>query len=104
MNDFEMAKRDAADAAANSDQLAQIFALLQAQQLVQQQPPAPAPTLPPSNGSTAKWVAIGLGVGVGAPVFLIAFAMAAIATAITAVGLTICVLVLRAMWRDIKSK
>ncbi|MEV1087997.1 hypothetical protein [Streptomyces microflavus] len=100
MSDFEKAKRDAADAAANSDQLAEIVALLKAQQVVQQQPPATAPATPQSTGGAAKWI----GIGVGGSIFLVAFALAAVATAITAVGLTICVLVLRGMWQDIKPK
>lgn len=104
MSDFDQAKRDAADAAANSDQLAQIVALLKAQQLLPQQPPALAPAAPSSSGGTAKWIAIGLGVGVGAPIFLVAFALSAIAVGITAVALTICLLVLRAMWQDLKPK
>lgn len=100
MSNFDEAKRDAADAAANSDQLAEIVALLKAQQLVQQQPQPPAPTTPQSTGGAAKWI----GIGIGGSIFLIAFALSAVAVAITAVALTICLLVLRAMWQDIKPK
>lgn len=97
MSDFEMAKRDAADAAANSDQLAQIVALLQAQQLIQAQPPAAPPAVRPP-GSAVKWI----GVGVGGSVFLLAFALSAVALAISAVALTVCVLVLRSVWQDVR--
>ncbi|MFH9293863.1 hypothetical protein [Streptomyces sp. NPDC017520] len=100
MNDFEKAAKDAVDAAANSEQLALIAAVLQAQQLTQQQPAAPAPAAPQSSGGAAKWI----GIGIGGSIFLVAFALSAIAVAITAVALTICLLVLRAMWQDIKPK
>ncbi|MEU3204269.1 hypothetical protein ABZ702_10365 [Streptomyces cyaneofuscatus] len=99
MSSFDEAKREAADAAANSDQLAEIVALLKAQQLTQQ-PQPPAPTTPQSTGGAAKWI----GIGIGGSIFLVAFAVSAVAVAITAVALTICLLVLRAMWQDIKPK
>ncbi|MFF0076564.1 hypothetical protein [Streptomyces sp. NPDC005494] len=96
MSDLENAAREAVDAAHNSEQLALITALLQAQQLTQQHtcqhPPAAR-----SSGSAAKWV----GIGVGGSVFLLAVAVSAIAVAISAVALTICVLVLRSVWQDI---
>ncbi|MFJ1788356.1 hypothetical protein ACIOML_29130 [Streptomyces anulatus] len=101
MSDFEKAAKDAVDAAANSEQLALIAAVLQAQQLTQQ-PPAPAPAAPPSSGNTVKWLAIGGGIAVGAPFFLIAFALSAMAVAISAVAVTICVLVLRSVWQEIQ--
>ncbi|MEU1772636.1 hypothetical protein ABZ501_06465 [Streptomyces sp. NPDC019922] len=99
MSDFEKAARDATDAAANSEQVALILALLQAQQLTQQPvtPPAPAPA-PRASGGTAKWV----GIGAGGSVFLLALAVSAVAVAISAVALTICVLVLRSVWQDIR--
>ncbi|MEV3846908.1 hypothetical protein AB0J30_08960 [Streptomyces microflavus] len=100
MSSFDDAKRDAADAAVNSDQLAQIVALLKAQQVVQQQPPAPAPTAPHRSGGAAKWI----GIGVGGSIFLITVALSAIAVAISVTGLTICVLVLRSVWQDLKPK
>ncbi|MEU0977998.1 hypothetical protein ABZ488_02145 [Streptomyces griseus] len=100
MSDFDQAKRDAADAAANSDQLAQIAALLRAQQLTPQQSSAPVPAVPSPGGGAAKWI----GIGIGGSIFLVAFALSAIAVAITAVALTFCLLLLRAMWQDIKPK
>ncbi|MFD9211608.1 hypothetical protein ACFVY9_00530 [Streptomyces sp. NPDC059544] len=98
MSDLEKAARDAVDAQANTEHLALVMALLQAQQLTQQtQTPAcqHAPAQQPSGGA-AKWV----GIGVGASVFLISVAVSAVAVAISAVALTICVLVLRGMWAD----
>lgn len=94
MTDLEKAAREAVDAAANSEQLALIKAVLQAQQLTQQ-PAAPAP-VQQSPGSAGKWI----GIGIGGSVFLLTVAVSAVAVAISAVALTICVLVLRSMWRD----
>ena len=92
------AARDAVEAAHNSEQLALIAAVLQAQQLVQRQaPPAPLQSAP-SGGGAAKWV----GIGVGASVLLLTVAISAVAVAISAVALTICVLVLRGLWADMK--
>ncbi|MFD8471902.1 hypothetical protein ACFV2E_07560 [Streptomyces globisporus] len=98
MSDFEKAAKDAVEAAANSQQLALIAAVLQAQQLTQQ-PPAPAPAAP-SSGSAAKWI----GIGIGGSVFLLTVAVAAVAVAISIAGLTICILVLRSVWQDVKPK
>ncbi|MEV6398143.1 hypothetical protein AB0M39_25795 [Streptomyces sp. NPDC051907] len=96
MTDIEKAAREAVDAADDSQQLALIAAVIQAQQLAQQQtcqhPPAPVP----QSGSAAKWI----GIGVGGSIFLITVAVSAVAVAISAVALTICVLVLRGMWQD----
>ncbi|AVZ72967.1 hypothetical protein SLUN_12960 [Streptomyces lunaelactis] len=98
MSDIEKAARDAVEAAANSENLRLVAALLQAQQVTQQaQPPAcqHAP-VQQSSGGAAKWV----GIGVGGSIFLLTVAVSAVAVAISAVSLTICVLVLRSMWRD----
>ncbi|EGE43172.1 hypothetical protein GTY83_19055 [Streptomyces sp. SID4928] len=103
MSDFEKAAKDAVDAAANSEQLALIAAVLQAQQLTQQ-PPAPAPAAAPSSGNTAKWVGIGAAVMVGGPLFLLAFTAAALGIATLALSVAILALVLRSIWQDIKPK
>ncbi|RPK93789.1 hypothetical protein [Streptomyces sp. ADI98-10] len=98
MSDLEKAARDAVDAQANSEQVALILAVLQAQQLNQpQQPPVPPPAVRPA-GSAAKWI----GIGMGGSVFLVAFALSAVAVAISAVALTVCVLVLRSVWQDVR--
>lgn len=97
MSDIEKAARDAVEAAHNSEQLALIAAVLQAQQLTQQQtcqhPPAPV-----QQGGNGKWIAI----GVAAPFLLITLAISVMAAAISAVALTICVLVLRGLWVDMQ--
>ncbi|MFD7968596.1 hypothetical protein [Streptomyces clavifer] len=99
MSNLDKASQDAIDAAANSEQVALILAVLQAQQLAQQPvtPPAPAPAPQPS-GSAAKWLAI----GAGGSALLLAVAVSAIAVAISAVALTVCLLVLRSVWQDIR--
>lgn len=98
MSDIEKAAREAVEAAANSEQLALITAVLKAQQiaqLAQQQPAAPAPVQRQSGGA-AKWV----GIGVGGSIFLLTVAVSAVAVAISAVCLTACLIILRSMWRD----
>ncbi|MFJ6438165.1 hypothetical protein [Streptomyces sp. NPDC091416] len=101
MSDLNKASQDAVDAAANSEQVALILAVLQAQQLAQQQ--APGCQHPPAGrdaGGVAKWLAI----GVGGSVLLLAVAVSAVAVAISAVALTVCVLVLRSVWQDVRRK
>lgn len=97
MSDREKAARDAVDAAANTEQLALVMAVLQAQQLTQQ-PPAPPASVVRTSGGAAKWV----GIGIGGSVFLLTVAVSAIAVAISAVALTVCLLVLRSVWQDIR--
>lgn len=99
MSDLEKAAKDAVDAAANSEQLALIAAVLQAQQLTKQlSVPANEEPSARSSGSAAKWI----GIGVGGSIFLLTVAVSAVAVAISAVALTICVLVLRSIWKDIQ--
>jgi hypothetical protein len=97
MSDIEKAAREAVDAASNSEHLAIVMAVLQAQQITQQtQRPCQHAPVQKSSGGAVKWV----GIGVGGSVFLLTVAVSAVAVAISAVALTICVLVLRSMWRD----
>lgn len=105
MSELEKAAREAVDAAHNSEQLALITAVLQAQQLTQQATPPMTSSVNAekacsghSSGNAAKWV----GIGVGASIFLVTVAVSAVAVAISAVALTICVLVLRGMWTDMR--
>ncbi|MEV3847899.1 hypothetical protein AB0J30_14025 [Streptomyces microflavus] len=104
MSDFEKAAKDAVDAAANTEQLALIAAVLQAQKLTQQQPLAPAPAATSSSGTNAKWIGIGAAVVVGGPLFLLAFTAAALGIAAVALSVAILALVLRSVWQDIKPK
>lgn len=95
---LEKAARDAVDAASNTEHLALVMAVLQAQQITKQtQPPAcqhaPVQRQP---GGAAKWV----GIGIGGSVLMISFALSAMAVAIAAVSVTACLIVLRSMWRD----
>ncbi|MFJ2707831.1 hypothetical protein ACIO3R_32225 [Streptomyces sp. NPDC087428] len=99
MSDLEKAAQDAINAAANSEQLALITAVLKAQQLAQQPVTPPAPVAA-SPGGAAKWI----GIGIGGSALLLAVAVSAIAIAISAVALTVCVLVLRSVWQDVRRK
>lgn len=98
MSDIEKAAKDAVDAAANSEHLALIAAVLQAQQLTQQaqQPSVPANERQP--GGAAKWI----GIGIGGSIFLVTIAVSAVAVAISAVALTACLLILRSIWTDVR--
>ncbi|MFG2870989.1 hypothetical protein [Streptomyces sp. NPDC048338] len=92
MSDIERAARDAVEAQANSEQLALVMAILQAQQVTQPvQQPAPV-----QQQNTGKWIAL----GVAAPFLAVTLAISVMAFAISAVALTICVLVLRGLWAD----
>jgi len=97
MSDIERAAREAVEAQANSEQVAMVLAILQAQQLTQQQtcqhPPAPV-----QSPNTGKWVAI----GVAGPFLAVTLAISVMAFAISVVALTICVLVLRGLWVDMQ--
>lgn len=91
------AARDAVDAAANTQQVATILAILQAQQLTQNaQPHACQHHAPKQEFNAKKWIVIG---GVGC-VCAFAFALASIAIAIGATCATGCLIVLRSMWRQ----
>jgi len=100
VSDVEKAARDAVEAQDNSQQVAMVLAILQAQQITQQQaqPVQPAPVQQSSN--VAKWVGLGIGGALALTPLAMAAAMFAIAVGISAVALTICVLVLRGMWTD----
>lgn len=95
--DIEKAARDAVDAAANSEQLQLIAAVLQAQQLAQQQPAAPAPVVQRPYGA---YIGVGI-VGIAAVTALgFVAAVLAVALSIGAVSLTICTVILRSVWAD----
>ncbi|MEU8528504.1 hypothetical protein AB0C77_23395 [Streptomyces sp. NPDC048629] len=95
MSDIEKAARDAVEAAQNTEHVALVLAVLQAQQIVQQQSPPPAPA-PLQQQNTGKWIAL----GIAAPFLAVTLAISAVAFAIAVVALTICVLVLRGLWAD----
>lgn len=96
-DDLAKAARDAVDAAANTRQVELIAAVLQAQQLLnQQQAPACQHQAPKASPNVGKWVAIAVAGSVAA----ISLALSAIAVAVGAVAVTCCLIVLRSMWRD----
>ncbi|MYW66287.1 hypothetical protein GTY65_19840 [Streptomyces sp. SID8379] len=100
MSDIEKAARDAVAAAENSETTRQILAILAAQQLLnaQQQPAQPQPVKQEFNPT--KWLVIG---GVVVSVGLVA-SLFAVAIAIGATCATVCLLILRSIWRDLQSK
>ncbi|MGW4022846.1 hypothetical protein [Streptomyces sp. NPDC005009] len=100
MSDLEKAARDAVEAADNTRQMELILAVLQAQQLLnQQQPPAPAPA-PRQEFDARKWLVVG---GVCIAGGLVA-SLFAIAVAIGSVSVAILALVLRGMWADFQKR
>lgn len=96
MSDIEKAARDAVEAAANSEQLALITAVLKAQQLTQHQPNQCQHQAPKASPSVGKWAAV----AAAGSVCAISLALSAIAVAVGAVAVTCCLIVLRSMWRD----
>ncbi|TQL21952.1 hypothetical protein [Streptomyces sp. SLBN-134] len=101
MSDLEKAARDAVEAADNTRQVELIAAVLQAQQLLAQQQPAPACQHQARPGRSAgEWLGIGGAVCVGGVGLAIGF----IAIAIGSVSVAILALVLRSMWADVQRK
>jgi hypothetical protein len=99
MSDLEKAARDAVEAADNSEMVRQIAAILAAQQLLNNQPPAaPAPVRREFHAT--QWLVIG---GVVVSVGLVA-SLFAVAIAIGAVCATACLLILRGLWADFQRK
>jgi hypothetical protein len=100
---LEKAEAAARDAAANTDVVRIVAAVLATQQATQQQPaPAPPQATPAPRRIPASYVALAI-VGAGAVTALaMAAALLAVAVAIGGVCATVCLLVLRSMWRDIQ--
>jgi hypothetical protein len=107
--EVQQATAQAVQAARQSEQYALVLAAVQAVQAQQSpvfQPNAPQQSAPmcqhnhPQPAPVGKWLAIGAaGTALG-----IAVALSALAVAASAVALTICLLVLRAMWQDTQRK
>lgn len=91
------------DAAANTDVVRIVAAVLATQQATQQQPvQAPPSAAPAPRRIPASYIALGIA-GVGALTFLaMAAALLAVAVAIGGTCATVCLLALRSMWRDIQ--
>ncbi|WP_329240529.1 hypothetical protein [Streptomyces canus] len=103
---LERAARDAVEAADNTDLTRQIVAILAAQQLLNQQQPTTVAQQATQPFDAKKWWTIGGLAIVGAgtvSVLAIAFALAAVAVAIGGTCATVCLLVLRSMWRDYRN-
>ena len=94
---LDKAEAAARDAAANTDVVRIVAAVLAAQQAMQGQAPAPACQHEHRRGrGTGEWLAIGCAVCVGG----VGLAFASIALAILGGVAAIVVLILRDMWRD----
>lgn len=100
MSDLKRAARDAVDAQANTEQVALVLAVLQAQDIARQQQPTAQPPASTTPSQLPKYIALGIGGALALTPLAMAAAMLAIALGIGAVALTICVLVLRGMWTD----
>ncbi|MEU9754541.1 hypothetical protein AB0D90_15570 [Streptomyces althioticus] len=99
MSELEKAARAAAEAADNTEMVRQIAAVLAAQQLLAQQPQAPACQHQHRQGrSAAEWLGIGAAVCVGG----VGLAFASIAIAIGALSVAVLALVVRSMWADVQ--
>lgn len=99
--DLERAARDAVEAADNTQMVQQIAAILAAQQLTNQQQPAPAP---PARRPVGMYVAAGIGGAVALSFLAMAAALLAVAVAVGAVCATVCLLVLRSVWQDMQRR
>lgn len=96
---LEKAAADAVAAADNTRQVELIAAVLAAQQLLNQQPQAPACQHQQRPGRSAgEWLGIGAAVCVGG----VGLALASIAIAVGAMTVAILALVLRSIWQDVQ--
>lgn len=93
---LDKAEAAARDAAANTDVVRIVAAVLAAQQATQQQPHQCQHHAPKQEFNAKKWLVIG---GVGS-VCALAFAVASIAIAIGACCATGCFLILRSIWQS----
>jgi EamA domain-containing membrane protein RarD len=97
---LEKAEAAVRDAAANTDVLAIVAAVLATQQATQQQPAPAAP--PTARRPVGLYVAAGIGGAVALSFLAMAAALLAVAVAVGAVAATVCVLVLRSMLNDLR--
>lgn len=96
-DELSKAARDAVEAAANSEQLKLIAAVLQAQQL---QAPTPTPASSTDRRPVGLYIAAGIGGAVALTFVAMAAALLAVAVAVGAVAATVCLLVLKSMFDD----
>ncbi|MEU9208527.1 hypothetical protein AB0D27_11375 [Streptomyces sp. NPDC048415] len=99
-DEISQAVREALEAGDNSRRLELITAVLQAQQLTQQQPCQHQAPAPRRDFNYGKWFAIG---GV-ASVIAVCVALAAVAIAVAIACATVCLLIVWSVWRDVKKR
>jgi hypothetical protein len=97
-SEIQQAAAEVVEAARQSEQYALVLAAVQAVQEAQPQQPTCQHTAPAPQ--VGKWLAL----GAGGAVLGIAVALSAMAVAASAVALTVCLLILRAMWTDTQRK
>ncbi|MDQ1037247.1 hypothetical protein QFZ75_003663 [Streptomyces sp. V3I8] len=100
---LDKAEDAAREAAADTDVLRIVAAVLATQQAVQQQTPAPPAPCQHDHGrrsgrSAGEWIGLSCAVCIGG----VGIAFASIAIAIGGMSVAILAIVLRSMWRDIK--
>ncbi|MFG3234980.1 hypothetical protein ACGFZG_24890 [Streptomyces antibioticus] len=100
-NPLAKAEAAALEAAQNTDVVRIVAALLAAQQAQQQTPVVQQTTQPPQR-PVGLYVAAGIGGAVALSFLAMAAALLAVAVAVGAVATTVCVLVLRSVWQDMK--
>lgn len=103
MSDDALKKAEAAvaEAADNTAVVQIVAAVLAAQQATQPAPVAPA--VQPRRHPVGLYVAAGIGGAVALSFLAMAAALLAVAVAVGAVAVTVCLLVLRSMWRDLNN-
>ncbi|MFF2094840.1 hypothetical protein [Streptomyces sp. NPDC058202] len=92
------AARDAVEASENTEQLRLIAAVLKAQQLAQPQPCQHETPAKSRDFNYGKWLAIG---GVASAI-AVCVALAAVAIAVAIACVTVCLLIVWSVWRDVK--
>ncbi|MFF0139692.1 hypothetical protein ACFYRN_24965 [Streptomyces sp. NPDC005227] len=92
------AARDAVEASDNTEQLRLIAAVLQAQQLAQQQPCRHDTPAMGRDFAYGKWLAVG---GVACAI-AVCLALAAVAIAVAIACATVCLLIVWSVWRDVR--
>ena len=103
-----LAKAEAAarEAAADTEVVRIVAAVLATQHAMSQQQPAPAvpQTTQPPRRPVGLYVAAGIGGAVALTFLAMAAALLAVAVAVGAVCATVCLLVLRGLWQDMQHR
>lgn len=99
---LDKAEAAAAEAAQNTDVVRIVAAVLAAQQAVGGNPITSNAPPRPAQRPVGLYVAAGIGGAVALTFLAMAAALLAVAVAVGAVATTVCVLVLRSVWNDLR--